>query len=132
MYEFSNQKPLYLQLKELIEEAILNEVLKAEEMIPSIRIMSRDYRINPLTVSNAVDTLVETGILYKKRGIGMFVSENGKQLLKEQQSDDFKNNELNSAISKAKLLGIEKNEVDNIVKNIYTTTVNTNTKKGGH
>jgi len=132
MYEFSNQKPLYLQLKELIEEAILNEVLKAEEMIPSIRIMSRDYRINPLTVSNAVDTLVETGILYKKRGIGMFVSENGKQLLKEQQSDDFKNNELNSAISKAKLLGIEKNEVDNIVKNIYTATVNKKSKKGGH
>ena len=132
MYEFSNQKPLYLQLKELIEEAILNEVLKAEEMIPSIRIMSRDYRINPLTVSNAVDTLVETGILYKKRGIGMFVSENGKQLLKEQQSDDFKNNELNSTISKARLLGIEKNEVDSIVKNIYTTTVNTKSKKGGH
>ena len=119
MYEFNNQKPLYLQLKEIIEEAILNNVLKPDDAVPSIRMMARDYRLNPLTVTNAIDELVDSGILYKKRGIGMFVSENAKQMIREEQFDVFRTTELVVTIEKAKLLGVLKTEIDNIVNKVF-------------
>ena len=119
MYEFNNQKPLYLQLKEVIVEAILNDVLKSDTAVPSIRNLSKDYRLNPLTVTNAIDALVNDGILYKKRGIGMFVSEDAKQRIKEQQFESFKNNELVATIEKARLFGMLKMEIETIVNQIF-------------
>ena len=119
MHEFNNQKPLYIQLIAIIEEAILNDVLKSDEAIPSIRVLAKDYRLNPLTVTNAIDNLVDGGILYKKRGIGMFVSDNAKNMIKEQQFDSFKTNELVSTIERAKLLGVSKQETESIVDKVY-------------
>ena len=119
MHEFHNQKPLYLQLKDIIEGAILNDVLKSDEIIPSIRSLAKDYRLNPLTVANAIDELVDDGILYKKRGIGMFVAENAKERIKELQSSTYKNIELSTVIEKARLLGIEKKEIEKILNNIF-------------
>jgi len=119
MHEFHNQKPLYLQLKDIIEGAILNDVLKPDEVIPSIRVLARDYVLNPLTVTNAIDELVDDGVLYKKRGIGMFVAENAKERIKELQCGDFMSIEVCSVIEKAKMLGIEKKEIEKILNNIY-------------
>ena len=119
MHEFHNQKPLYLQLKDIIEEAILNDVLKSDEVIPSIRALAKDYQLNPLTVTNAIDELVDDGVLYKKRGIGMFVAENAKERIKELQGGTYKSIELSSVIERAKLLGIEKKEIEKILNNIF-------------
>lgn len=119
MHEFNNQKPLYLQLKEIIEEAILNDILKPDESIPSIRNLSKDYQLNPLTVTNAINELVNADILYKKRGIGMFVSKNAKAKIKDEQVEEFKNSDLTSAIEKAKLLGIQKKEIEIITDKVY-------------
>ena len=119
MYKFNNQRPLYMQLREIIEEAILNDVLKSDEAIPSIRVLSKDYQLNPITVTNAIDVLVDGGILYKKRGIGMFVSEDAKNKIKIQQFDGFKSNEMVVTLEKAKLLGISRQEIEAIVNKVY-------------
>ena len=119
MDKFDNQRPLYLQLKEIIEEAILMDVLKPDEVVPSIRSLAKDYKLNPITVSNAIDVLVESGILYKKIGIGMFVCPEAKQKICSQQTDNFQNKELKIAIEKAKMLGIAKEAVTEIISNIY-------------
>ena len=119
MDKFNNQRPLYLQLKEIIEEAILVDVLKPDEVIPSIRSLAKDYKLNPITVSNAIDVLVESDILYKKIGIGMFVCHEAKQKICSQQTDNFQNKELKMAIEKAKMLGIAKETVTEIISNIY-------------
>ena len=119
MHEFNNQKPLYLQLKELIEKLILKEVLKPEEAIPSIRTLAKDFQLNPLTVTNAIYELVGDGILHVKRGIGTFVCENAKFMIQSQQLDNFKKNELFSTIEKGKSLGITEKEMKEIIKNIY-------------
>jgi len=119
MHEFSNQRPLYIQLREIIEEAILNDVLKSDEAIPSIRVMSKDYHLNPITVTNAIDDLVEGGVLYKKRGIGMFVSGDAKNKIRSQQFDGFKSHEMVAALEKAKLLGISRQEIEAIVNRVY-------------
>ena len=119
MHEFHNQKPLYLQLKELIEKLILDDVLKGDDVIPSIRTLSKDYQLNPLTVTNAINELVDDGVLYKKRGIGMFVSGNAKGRIKKLQLGNFKNNELTATIEKAKSLGMKAEEIDEIIKKLY-------------
>ena len=119
MEKFDNQRPLYLQLKEKIEEAILMDVLKPNDVVPSIRSLAKDYKLNPITVSNAIDALVESGILYKKIGIGMFVCPEAKKRICEQQTNNFQNKELKIAIEKAKMLGIAKETVTEIITNIY-------------
>ena len=119
MHEFSNQKPLYIQLKEIIELSILNGLLKSEEAVPSIRILSKDYQLNPLTVSSAIDSLVNDGILYKKRGIGMFVSPDAKEKIQKQQIGYFRTNELISTIKKARSLGMVIDEIEEIITDIF-------------
>jgi DNA-binding transcriptional regulator YhcF (GntR family) len=122
MLEFTNQKPIYLQLKSIIEDSILNGKLKPDEAVPSIRVLARDYQLNPITVSNAITELLDSGILYKKRGIGIFVSLTAKELIREKLYSDFLVNDLSSLVEKAKLLGFSENEVLEIVKKIFGGT----------
>ena len=68
--KFNEEIPLFLQIERELKEQIITGALKEEEAIPSIRVMAKEYRINPNTVSRAVTDLVNEGILYKKRGIG--------------------------------------------------------------
>jgi DNA-binding transcriptional regulator YhcF (GntR family) len=119
MHEFNNDKPIYLQLKDIIEQAILTDKLKPDEAIPSIRVLAKDYQLNPITVTNTIDELVASGVLYKKRGIGMYVAENAKHTIKEQQAKSFKNKDLVSAVERARMLGISRKEIDKIINNIY-------------
>ena len=119
MHEFNNQKPLYLQLKNIIENSILNGALKPNDAVPSIRVLAKDYCLNPLTVGSAINELVDSGVLYKKRGIGIFVSENASEIIKRLLYADFKDTELVVVLEKAKLLGFKKSEITTIINTIY-------------
>jgi GntR family transcriptional regulator len=66
--------PIYHQLKTLIKEQIENEIWKQEEMIPSERELSEEFEISRMTVRHAINDLVSEGILYRKRGMGTYVS----------------------------------------------------------
>ena len=75
MKAFKDDIPIYLQLRQQIEEQILVRALKEDDRLKSLREMAAEYRINPITAGNAVNALVDEGILYHKRGIGIFVSD---------------------------------------------------------
>jgi len=68
MKTFDDQSPIYLQLREEIEKAIIKGAVKEDEMIPSTRILSQSYNLNQKTVINALSDLISDEILYKKRG----------------------------------------------------------------
>lgn len=119
MREFDNSKPIYLQIKEEIEHAIIQGRLKEEESVSSIRTIAQDYRINPQTVSNAMNELVNDGILYKKRGIGLFVNVGAREKLKTQKKREFREYVLDNTIKKAKTLGIKKPELIDSIDAIY-------------
>lgn len=119
MNEFNNNKPLFIQLREKIEEAILESVLKQEDAVPSIRNLSKIYEINPVTVSKALSELVDEGILYKKRGIGIFVSKDASQLIKKHRLDNFISEELKPTLERAKLLDVTIKAVNQILDQIY-------------
>ena len=75
MNEILNQeKSIYIQISEMIENDILRDVLLEDERVPSTNELAKLYAINPATAAKGVNILVDAGVLYKKRGIGMFVS----------------------------------------------------------
>ena len=117
--KFNEGIPIYLQIKEEIENAIVTSSLKEEETIPSIRVLAQQYKLNPQTISNAVSDLINEGILYKKRGIGMFVEKGAQTKLKKKKSNEFRNSDLKKVIMKSKSLGITKTELMNILDSIY-------------
>ncbi|MCF6764468.1 GntR family transcriptional regulator [Thiotrichales bacterium 19S3-7] len=79
--KWQHDKPIYLQIKEIIIASILDETIKEKELLPSVRQLSLDYQINPLTVSKAYQLLLEDGIIEKLRGLGMQVKLNAKSQL---------------------------------------------------
>ncbi len=116
---FKDDSPIYLQLRRHIEELILDRQLSEEEAIPSIRIMARDYQLNPITVGNALSSLVEAGILYKKRGVGIFVSPGARERIIELLSRDFVTQSLEPALTKARQLELPKQQIIELIESIY-------------
>jgi GntR family transcriptional regulator len=91
LLDLSTDKSIYVQIAEIIENDILLGNLKEEEQAPSTNQFAKIYQINPATAGKGLNILVEEGILYKKRGIGMFVAEGArKKIIKKRQSSFFK------------------------------------------
>ena len=121
--KFDDSIPLYLQIKREIENAIITGSVKEDKPIPSIRNLAQEYRVNPQTISNAVGELMQEGILYKKRGIGMFVQPGAREILREKKCKIFREDEFPEIIRKGKTLGIKMGELINIIKNEYKKEV---------
>jgi GntR family transcriptional regulator len=119
MKTFDDQSPIYLQLREEIEKAIIKGAVKEDEMIPSTRILSQSYNLNQKTVINALSDLISDEILYKKRGIGIFVSPGSRKKLADLKKDEFRNKEIIAFTKKARLLSISADELVTTIKNIY-------------
>jgi len=117
--KFDESTPIYLQIKSEIEKAIIYGSLEEEEAVPSIRIMAKQYRLNPQTISNAINELLNEGILFKKRGIGMFVEKGAQKKLKAKTYDEFIEEDLKKVISKSRSLGISKLDLLKLIENSY-------------
>ncbi|MER2059105.1 MAG: GntR family transcriptional regulator [Niallia sp.] len=115
---FTDNKPIFLQIKELIEDQIVNEQLKENEQIPSTTQLVNFYKINHLTISKGINLLVENGIIYKKRGVGMFVAEGAKEKLLSQRKDQFLDQYLLPMIEEAKKLGLSKEDISNMMNQL--------------
>lgn len=116
---FKDDQPIYLQLRAFIEDAILSGTIPENEALPSLRTMAKDYNLNPITIANALSTLIEEEILFKKRGIGIFVSENAREKIIRHKKDDFLKTQIIEIIRKAKILDIEKNQLFEKIDQIY-------------
>ena len=112
MNEILNQeKSIYIQISEMIENDILRDVLLEDERVPSTNELAKLYAINPATAAKGVNILVDAGVLYKKRGIGMFVSSGAKETIREKRRSQFYENYVSALIDEAKTLGITKDEL---------------------
>ena len=90
-HHFDKHKPIYLQIREKIEDQILNDQLKEGDQAPSTNQLVHFYKVNHATVSKGVNQLVEEGILFKKRGIGMFVAEGARErVIKKEKRRSWK------------------------------------------
>jgi GntR family transcriptional regulator len=108
--------PIYLQIAEEIENAILAGVYEDETQVPSTTDISVKYKINPATVLKGFNKLVDERVLFKKRGMGMFVSAGARKMILEQRKKNFYKDYIIPVTSEAKKLSISKNEIDDMVK----------------
>lgn len=109
-------KPLFLQIRELIEDQIVNDQLKEGDQAPSTNQLVNFYKINHATVSKGITQLVDEGILFKKRGIGMFVAEGAKRTLVQQRKKAFVDNYVTGLVQEAEKLGITEAEIIELIK----------------
>lgn len=116
MQPFDESRPIYLQIKERIEEQIVNDQLQEDEQIPSFVQLVNFYRINHLTISKGIHLLVEDGILYKKRGLGMFVAKGAKQKLLQRRKDRFVEKFIDPLLKEAEHLGMTEEDVVYLIK----------------
>ena len=111
----SQEKSIYLQIKEMIENDIIQDILLEEERVPSTNELAKLYAINPATAAKGINLLVDEGILYKKRGIGMFVASGAKQVIVRKRKERFFDDYIRSLLTEAASLGITKEELIDMI-----------------
>ncbi|HEX4912073.1 MAG TPA: GntR family transcriptional regulator [Permianibacter sp.] len=104
--EWSEEAPIYRQLRERIVQLILEGALAAGDALPSVRQVAADYRINPLTVSKAYQELSEENIVEKRRGLGLYVNEGAREKLKTQLRQQFLDEEWPRVLKRMELLDL--------------------------
>ncbi|WP_343249600.1 GntR family transcriptional regulator [Diplocloster hominis] len=114
--EFEEERPIFIQIAEGIEDAILSQAFPEEGQIPSITEFSVTYQINPATALKGINLLVEEGIVYKKRGVGMFVSKGAVQVLREKRKEQFYDRYIRTMIDEAKRLELSPQDIVNLIE----------------
>lgn len=112
----NEDEPIFIQISKAIEDEILTDSIKEDEQVPSTTELSRLYNINPATVLKGMNILVDKNILYKKRGLGMFVNRGAKNLIKLLRKESFKNKFIKNLIEEANKLDIDKDELLEMIK----------------
>ena len=112
----TQEKSIYLQIAEMIETDILRDILLEEERVPSTNELAKLYAINPATAAKGVNILVDEGVLYKKRGIGMFVSTGAKESILNRTKNDIYDNYVKKLLEEAASIGLGKEEVIQLIQ----------------
>jgi len=112
----NSEKPIFLQIAEGIEDAILSGAFSEESQIPSITEFSVNYKINPATALKGINILVDNSILYKKRGLGMFVSSGAMDVLRSKRREQYFEHYIMNLVSEAKRLDLTEHEIHSMIE----------------
>lgn len=115
---FDDKQPIFQQVAHIIEDDILNGTYREDEQILSVAQFSQLFQINPATVVKGIGLLVNEGILYKKRGLGMYVSTDAKQKIQIQRRDRFYKELLSNLLSEADKLALTTEDIINMIKQL--------------
>lgn len=108
-------RPIFLQVAELIENQIIDGTMPEESQVSSINALAAFHRINPATALKGVTMLVDSGVLYKKRGIGMFVAAGARDVLLAQRREGFTQEYVRPLLAEAKKLGINPVQLSDLI-----------------
>lgn len=108
---FDESRPIFLQIAGRIENDIVSGTLQEEGQVPSTNEFAAFLRINPATAAKGINRLVDEGLLYKKRGIGMFVASGAKARVLERRREEFVQQYVQPLVHEAHKLGIESDQL---------------------
>lgn len=108
---FDDRSPIYRQIAEGIKADVLSGALRGNEQVMSTNQYSAFYRINPATAAKAFQQLVDEGVLYKKRGIGMFVNPEARDMLRKHRRQIFFTDVVDPMVAEARAVGIPLSDV---------------------
>ena len=118
-FSADSEKPIFLQLAEEIEEDILKGIFEEESQVPSTTEVAVNFKINPATANRGVNMLVEEGIIYKKRGIGMFVATGAREKIIAKRKAAFYNNYVQPLLNESKNLNLAIHEIIEMIERGY-------------
>lgn len=116
---FEDERPIFVQIADGIEDAILTGAFEEGGQIPSITELSVSYKINPATALKGISILVDESIIFKKRGVGMFVAPGAVAKLRDKRKKQFFDHYIKKLIEEAKKLGITNQEILKMVERGY-------------
>jgi DNA-binding transcriptional regulator YhcF (GntR family) len=108
---FDGRDPLYVQIADQIRDDVLSGALQAEEQVMSTTQYATTFRINPATAAKAFAELVDEGVLYKRRGVGMFVAAGARERLRFERRESFFADVVDPVLEQARVLGIDVEDV---------------------
>jgi len=108
---WNDNQPIYRQLRDKVVASILDEELKEGDALPSVRQVSAEFQLNPITVSKAYQELVDNNIVEKRRGLGMFIQEGARQKLLEKEREQFLREEWPVIAERIERLGLKLSEL---------------------
>ncbi|KQP74038.1 GntR family transcriptional regulator [Microbacterium sp. Leaf288] len=120
-------RALFLQIAESVEDAIIDGSLAEEAQAPSTNELAAFYRINPATAAKGVAMLTDKGVLYKRRGIGMFVAPGARELLMNERRTAFADRFVEPLLAEARKLGLGPEDLEQLIRDragahVATTT----------
>ncbi|MFT3797924.1 GntR family transcriptional regulator [Microbacterium sp.] len=108
-------RPLFVQIAESIEDAIVDGSLAEQAQAPSTNELAAFHRINPATAAKGIAMLTDKGVLYKRRGIGMFVADGARELLLTERRAAFADRYLDPLLAEARTLGLGPDDVSRLL-----------------
>ena len=114
--DLNSDKPIFLQISEEIEDGIFTGAFPEETQIPSTTEISTAFKINPATVLKGMNQLVDEGFIYKKRGVGIFVTAGAAVQVKKKRQHEFYQKYVESLLREAKKLMLSKNDIFELIE----------------
>ena len=109
--DFDDRTPIYRQIADQIRADVLSEILADDDQVMSTNQYAEFHRINPATAAKAFQQLVDEGVLYKRRGVGMFVAAGAADRLRAERRADFVERVIDPLVDEARRLGLPIDEV---------------------
>ena len=120
------EKPIFIQIAEQLEDSIFTEVFPEETKIPSTNEISALLSINPHTVLKGMNMLVDEEIIYKKRGLGMFVKKGAVEKIRQKRQSQFYEQYVAALISEAVKLQMSKEDIISLIERGYNNEYHSN------
>jgi GntR family transcriptional regulator len=127
-----NEKPIFLQLAEAVEDNILKGIYPEETQVPSTNEVAVTLKVNPATANRAVNLLVDEGIIYKKRGLGMFVSTGARQKILTRRRQAFYQKFLLPLLEEASSIGLSRIDVIGMLNHADHTAAEERSSQNEH
>lgn len=115
----TSEKPIFLQIAEQLEDAIFTGAFPEDTKIPSTNEISLLLNINPHTVLKGMNLLVDESLIYKKRGLGMFVQTGAVEKIRLKRRGQFYQQYIAALVEEAKKLQMSKDEVIELIERGY-------------
>lgn len=112
----NSESPVFMQIMQMIENDIIGGVYKTDDLIISTTEISKLLSVNPTTAVKAISKLTDSGILYKRRGIGMCVANGAREQIVHRRKTEFCENSLTELLNEADTLGITESEIIKMIK----------------
>lgn len=112
----NDQQPIFSQIREWIGDQIINGTFRTHDRIPSTNEIVHIYKVNHLTVAKGVNELVDDGLLYKRRGLGVFVADEAREMLLDKRRADFIGQYMQPMLEEAAKLGFDAAEIERMMQ----------------